>query len=149
MLAIPHFLVGKFRTGLVQMGSEQIPPFLRQIAAVSSCANEKGRKAHRVLRGGGPEGATALPHFSKCSKPFVQSVKSTLSYLKSCNPVRGTPSSTARRAKKNKNKKTKKNKSEGKQQTQKQKKGKAPQTPSTPTPLTSQLLFAATTSEAT
>ena len=37
-----------------------------------------------------PGGATTLPHFSKCSRPFVQSVKSTLSYLKSCNPVGGT-----------------------------------------------------------
>ena len=45
--------------------------------------------------GGGLEGATTLLHFSKCSRPFIQSTKSTLSNLKSCNPVGGTPSSTA------------------------------------------------------
>ena len=32
----------------------------------------------------------------KSSRPFIQSVKSTLSYLKSCHPARGTPWSTAR-----------------------------------------------------
>ena len=31
----------------------------------------------------------------KCARPFIQSVKSTLSYLKSCRPLRGTPWSTA------------------------------------------------------
>ena len=44
---------------------------------------------------GRPQGGTTLLHFSKCSRPFIQSVKSTLSYLKTCNPVGGTPSSTA------------------------------------------------------
>ena len=39
---------------------------------------------------GAPEGATTLLHFSKCSRPFVQSINSTLAHLKSCNPV-GTP----------------------------------------------------------
>ena len=45
--------------------------------------------------GGAPEGETTLLHSSKCSRPFIQSVKSTLSHLKTCNPVGGTPSSTA------------------------------------------------------
>ena len=40
-------------------------------------------------------GGDNLTSLSKCSRPFIQSVKSTLSYLKSCNPVGGTPSSTA------------------------------------------------------
>ena len=44
---------------------------------------------------GAPEGAITLLHFSKCSRLFIQSIKSTLSYLKSCNPVGGTLSSTA------------------------------------------------------
>ena len=48
---------------------------------------------HRAL--GAPKGATSLLHFSKCSRSFIQSVKSTLSDLKSCNPVGGTLSSTA------------------------------------------------------
>ena len=42
-----------------------------------------------------PEEATTLLHFSKRSRPFIQSVKSTLSYPKSCNPVGGIPSSSA------------------------------------------------------
>ena len=49
------------------------------------------RKTHRVLPEGAPEGATALLHFCKCSRPFIRSVKSTLSYLKNCNPVGGYP----------------------------------------------------------
>ena len=39
---------------------------------------------------GHPRGATTLLHLSKCSRPFLQAVKSTLSYLKSCNPL-GAP----------------------------------------------------------
>ena len=50
---------------------------------------------HRVLEGAPPGRATTLLHFSRCSRPFIQSFKSTLSHLKSCNPVGGTPSSTA------------------------------------------------------
>ena len=45
--------------------------------------------------GGAPEGATTLLHSSRCSRPFILSVKSTLCDLESCNPVWGTPSSTA------------------------------------------------------
>ena len=41
--------------------------------------------------GDAPEGATALLHFSKCSRPFIQSVKSTRSHLRNCNPRRGHP----------------------------------------------------------
>ena len=33
---------------------------------------------------GRPKRATTLLHFSKCSRPFIQTVKSTLSHLKSC-----------------------------------------------------------------
>ena len=44
---------------------------------------------------GRPPGGDNFTSFSKCSRPFLQSVKSTLSDLKSCNPVGGTPSSTA------------------------------------------------------
>ena len=44
---------------------------------------------------GRPRGGDNFTSLSKCSRPFIQSVKSTLSELKSCNPVRGTPSSTA------------------------------------------------------
>ena len=38
----------------------------------------------------GPKRPPSLLHFSKCSRPFIQSVKSTLSRLKSRNPVVGT-----------------------------------------------------------
>ena len=51
------------------------------------------RFSHRFLPGAPPRGRQL--HFCKYSRPFIQSVKSTLSYLKSCNPVGGTPSSTA------------------------------------------------------
>ena len=44
---------------------------------------------------GRPRGGDNFTSFPKCSEPFIQSVKSTLSDLKSCNPVGGTPSSTA------------------------------------------------------
>ena len=57
--------------------------------------DQKVRSLSRII--GAPEGTTTLllHHFSKCSRPFIQSVKSTLSYLKSCHAVRGTPWSTA------------------------------------------------------
>ena len=41
-----------------------------------------------------PRGGNNFTSLSKCSRPFIQSVKSTLSYLKSCNPVGGTLWST-------------------------------------------------------
>ena len=44
---------------------------------------------------GRPRGGDNFTSLFKCSRPFIQSVKSTLSHLKSCNPVGGTPSSTA------------------------------------------------------
>ena len=44
---------------------------------------------------GRPRGGDNFTSLSKCSRPFLQSVKSTLSHLKSCNPVGGTLSSTA------------------------------------------------------
>ena len=34
---------------------------------------------------------TTSRHFSKCSRPFIQSVKSTFSDLKSCHPIVGPP----------------------------------------------------------
>ena len=44
---------------------------------------------------GRPRGGDNFTSLSKCSRPFIQSVKSTPSDLKSCNPIGGTPSSTA------------------------------------------------------
>ena len=44
---------------------------------------------------GRPRGGDNFTSLSKCSRPFIQSVKSTRSYLKSCHPIGGTPSSTA------------------------------------------------------
>ena len=52
-------------------------------------------RTHSYCSGDTPEGATTSLHFSKCSRPFIQIVKSTLSCLRSCNPVGGTLSSTA------------------------------------------------------
>ena len=43
------------------------------------------------FRGRPRGGDNFTSHLSKCSRPFIQSVKSTLSHLKSCNPVEGTP----------------------------------------------------------
>ena len=59
--------------------------------------------AHKVLHGAPLRGGTTLLHFSRCSRPFIQNVRSTLSCLKSCNSgvVRGTPSSTAQVAQRN------------------------------------------------
>ena len=47
------------------------------------------------VQGVPPRGRQLYTSLSKCSRPFIQSVKSTLSHLKSCNPVGGTPSGTA------------------------------------------------------
>ena len=60
---------------------------LRHFTTYSSCVIN-----HRVLRGAPPRGQQL--YFSNCSRPFIQSVKRTLSDLKSCNPVGCTPSST-------------------------------------------------------
>ena len=53
-----------------------------------------GRKSEerrsKTKKNGEKRSATTLPHFSKCSRLFIQSIKSTLSYLKSCNPI-GAP----------------------------------------------------------
>ena len=43
---------------------------------------------------GCPRGGNNFTSLSRCSRPFLQSAKSTLSHLKSCNFVGGTPSST-------------------------------------------------------
>ena len=48
---------------------------------------------------GRPRGGDKFTSLFKCSRPFIQSVKSTFSHLKSCNPIGGTPSSTAWRPK--------------------------------------------------
>ena len=56
-----------------------------------------GPNYHRVLQGAPPRGRQLYFTFPSApeSRPFFQSVKSTLSHLKSCNPVEGIPSSTA------------------------------------------------------
>ena len=45
--------------------------------------------------GGPPRGGDNFTSLFKCSSPFDQSFKCTLSYFKSCIPVGGTPSSTS------------------------------------------------------
>ena len=52
-------------------------------------ASEALRRNMPLSSGGTPEGATTLPWLCKCARPFIQSVKSTLSYLKSCHSVQG------------------------------------------------------------
>ena len=74
------------------------------LASLKNCSHKKSTKirapaqiwerGHRVLQGA-PWGGDNYTHFSKCSRPLIQSIKSTLSHLKSFNPVRGTLSSTA------------------------------------------------------
>ena len=54
---------------------------------------ETGRIRFRIIeffRGGAPEGATTLLHFAKCPRAWLQSVKSTLSFLE-LQPRRGHP----------------------------------------------------------
>ena len=65
---------------------------------IDLCQNY-GSECKSKIRGathsqGAPEGVTTLLHFAKCSRPFIQSVESTLSYLRSCRPVRGAPRET-------------------------------------------------------
>ena len=48
---------------------------------------------HRSVVQGVPPKGDKFTSFSKCSILFIQSVKSIVSKFKSCNPVKGTPSS--------------------------------------------------------
>ena len=75
---------------------------LQNLQVESKRKRQERQCEHNILRQsmieffrGASEGAITLLHLSKCSRPIFQSVKSTLSDLKTCHPMRGTPWSTA------------------------------------------------------
>ena len=61
--------------------------------AISRCGGKlpdfRAENGHRVLQGAPPRRRQL--HFSECSRPFIQSVKSTLSHLKELQTRRGHP----------------------------------------------------------
>ena len=65
------------------------------LAANTACFQIQTITYLRDLQGAPPRARQLYFTFPSAPGPSLQSVKSTLSHLKSCNPVRGTPSSTS------------------------------------------------------